>query len=212
VISIENTLVSDDLISKEFVCNIAKCKGACCVEGEAGAPLEKEEVVFLQKNYPKIKPYLNDKGTQAIEEQGVFVKGLDGDFETPLVKGKECAYTVFSENGTASCGIEKAHQQGAIDFQKPISCHLYPVRVQHYDKMTAVNYHAWSICSDACDLGDYVKNSRVSVCKKSLDSKIWNSLVPSLRNFRQKDLLRTSYCFWGLTRYFLFKQQIINKL
>ena len=84
MISIENTLVSEDLVSKEFVCNISKCKGVCCVAGEAGAPLEKDEVDFLQKNYSKIKPYLNDKGTQAIEEQGVFVKGLDGDFETPL--------------------------------------------------------------------------------------------------------------------------------
>ena len=186
MISIENTLVSDDLISKEFVCNIAKCKGACCVEGEAGAPLEKEEVVFLQKNYPKIKPYLNDKGTQAIEEQGVFVKGLDGDFETPLVKGKECAYTVFSENGTASCGIEKAHQQGAIDFQKPISCHLYPVRVQHYDKMTAVNYHAWSICSDACDLGTTLKIPLYQFVKKALIRKFGTAWYQALETFAKK--------------------------
>jgi hypothetical protein len=186
MISIENTLVSDDLISKEFVCNIAKCKGACCVEGEAGAPLEKEEVVFLQKNYPKIKPYLNDKGTQAIEEQGVFVKGLDGDFETPLVKGKECAYTVFSENGTASCGIEKAHQQGAIDFQKPISCHLYPVRIQHYDKMTAVNYHAWSICSDACDLGTTLKIPVYQFVKKALIRKFGTAWYRALETFAKK--------------------------
>jgi hypothetical protein len=186
VISIKNTLVSDDLVSKEFVCNISKCKGVCCVAGEAGAPLEKEEVGFLQKNYPKIKPYLNKKGTQAIEEQGVFVKGLDGDFETPLVKGKECAYTVFSENGTASCGIEKAHQQGAIDFQKPISCHLYPVRVQQYDKMTAVNYHNWSICSDACSLGASIKIPVYQFVKKALIRKFGTDWYDALEAYDKK--------------------------
>jgi len=157
MISIENTLVSDDVISKDFVCHIAKCKGECCISGEAGAPLEKEEVSFLQKNFSKIKPFLNAKGIQAIERQGIYVKGFDGDLETPLVKGKECAYTVFSDSGVASCGIEKAHAQGAIDFQKPISCHLYPVRVQHYEEITAVNYHSWAICSDACTLGESLK-------------------------------------------------------
>jgi hypothetical protein len=96
MLSIENTLVSDELISENFVCNISKCKGECCVAGEAGAPLEAEETTYLQKNYVKIKPFLNAKGIKSIEEQGVFVKGADGDFETPLVKGEECAYTVFS--------------------------------------------------------------------------------------------------------------------
>ena len=153
MISIENTLVSDDVISKEFICNISKCKGECCVAGEAGAPLEKNEVSFLEKNYSKIKPFLSQKGIKSIENQGVYVKGIDGDLETPLVEGKECAYTVFSDSGVASCGIEKAHQQGVVNFQKPISCHLYPVRIQNYEKMTAVNYHSWSVCSDACLLG-----------------------------------------------------------
>lgn len=157
MISIDNTLVSDQIISEEFVCNISKCKGECCVAGEAGAPLEKDEVTFLEKNYSKIKPFLNKKGIKSIESQGVFVKGLDGDLETPLVEGKECAYTVFSDSGVASCGIEKAYQQGVINFQKPISCHLYPVRVQNYESMIAVNYHSWSICSDACSLGESLK-------------------------------------------------------
>jgi len=157
LISIDNTLVSDQIISEEFVCNISKCKGECCVAGEAGAPLEKDEVTFLEKNYSKIKPFLSQKGIKSIESQGVFVKGLDGDLETPLVEGKECAYTVFSDSGVASCGIEKAYQQGVISFQKPISCHLYPIRVQNYESMTAVNYHSWSICSDACSLGESLK-------------------------------------------------------
>ena len=102
MILVKDTLISDDVLSEEFACNISKCKGQCCVAGEAGAPLEKKEVKYLQKNYSKIKPYLSKNGIEAIEKQGVYVDGLDGDFETPLVKGKECAYAVFSSTGIAS--------------------------------------------------------------------------------------------------------------
>jgi hypothetical protein len=186
VISIENTLVSDTIVSEDFVCNIAKCKGECCVAGEAGAPLDKKEVTFLEKNYQKIKPFLNQKGIEAIENQGVFVKGLDGDLETPLVHGKECAYTVFSDSGTASCGIEKAYQQGVIDFQKPISCHLYPVRVQEYQEMTAVNYHSWSICSDACALGKSLKIPVYQFVKTALIRKFGADWYASLRDHAKK--------------------------
>ena len=186
MLAIENTLISDTVISEDFVCNISKCKGECCVAGEAGAPLEKEEVIFLEQHYSKIKPYLNKKGIAAIEEQGVFVKGIDGDFETPLVKGKECAYTVFSETGTASCGIEKAHNKGVIDFQKPISCHLYPVRIQTYDIMTAVNYHSWSICSDACDFGKALKIPVYQFVKTALIRKFGSDWYDALEQHTKK--------------------------
>jgi hypothetical protein len=157
MLSIENTLISDDLVEENFVCNLAKCKGKCCVEGEAGAPLEQDEVDYLKKHIDKITPFLTPAGVKAIKKQGVFVKGNDGDLETPLVEGQECAYTLFTDTGVASCGIEKAHQQGVIDFQKPISCHLYPVRIKNYNELTAVNYHSWDICSDACDFGQSLK-------------------------------------------------------
>jgi hypothetical protein len=186
MVSIENTLISEDLISEDFVCNISKCKGECCVSGEAGAPLEKDEVTFLEQNYSKIKPFLNPKGISAIESQGVFVKGYDGDFETPLVKGAECAYTVFSEEGVASCGIEKAHNKGAIDFQKPISCHLYPVRVQHYDEMIAVNYHSWSICSDACSFGKSLKIPVYKFVKIALIRKFGQEWYDALEQYVKK--------------------------
>tara|TARA_S200000501_G_scaffold378748_1_gene443304 strand:+ start:4296 stop:4865 length:570 start_codon:yes stop_codon:yes gene_type:complete len=186
MLSIENTLISDELISEDFVCNISRCKGECCVAGEAGAPLEKKETTFLEKNFLKIKPFLNPKGIKSIEDQGVFVKGTDGDFETPLVDGEECAYTVFSESGIASCGIEKAHNQGAIDFQKPISCHLYPVRVQSYEKMVAVNYHNWSICSDACNLGNTLKIPIYQFVKKALIRKFGKAWFEALEEFAKK--------------------------
>lgn len=147
------SIVSEEIIENDFVCNLNACKGACCVEGEAGAPLEKEELSVMEEIYPKVKPFLREQGIRAIEEQGVYIKGVDGEWETPLVNGSECAYVVFDEKGTALCGIEEAKNKGVIDWKKPLSCHLYPVRVKQYAEFSAVNYHKWYICDDACSLG-----------------------------------------------------------
>ena len=188
MISIDNTIISDNLISEDFVCNISKCKGQCCVTGEAGAPLEKNEIKFLKKNFLKIRPFLNQKGIKAIEKQGVYVKGNNDDFETPLVNGKECAYTVFSKDGIASCGIEKAFKKGVINFQKPISCHLYPVRINVYEDIIAVNYHSWSICSEACRLGKSLKIPVYKFVKKALIRKFGINWFNSLERISKKSL------------------------
>ena len=158
MISIGETLISEDLFEKQFVCDLTACKGACCVEGDAGAPLDAQEVAILQREYPKIKDYLRPEGIKAIEEQGTHViDELDGEPVTPLVNDAECAYVVFDEKGTTLCGIEKAWKEGKTDFRKPVSCHLYPVRVQKYSSFEAVNYHKWQICSAACSLGEELK-------------------------------------------------------
>lgn len=147
------TIVSEDIIEKEFVCNLGACKGECCIAGEAGAPVTEEEVSILKENYPKIKPFLRPEGIVSIAAQGTHIVSERGELETPLVNGNECAYVTFTSNGTASCGIEDAYNAGEITFKKPISCHLYPVRVQDYSEFAAVNYHRWPICNDACTLG-----------------------------------------------------------
>ncbi|HPF10439.1 MAG TPA: DUF3109 family protein [Flavobacteriaceae bacterium] len=147
------TIVSEDLLEKEFFCNLHACKGACCVEGEAGAPVLESEAATLKAIFPKIKPYLRPEGIHAIEAQGTHIVSDLDELETPLVEGKECAYVTFDEKGHAGCGIEEAYHAGVIDFRKPISCHLYPVRVQDYSEFAAVNYHKWPICDDACILG-----------------------------------------------------------
>lgn len=155
MVEIEGKILSRELFKQQFVCDLTKCKGACCVEGDAGAPLEEEEADFLKGNLEKIKPYLREEGLRAIEEQGVAVRDGDGDLVTPLVNGKECAFVDFDESGTALCGIELAQQDGVIDFKKPISCHLYPIRTRYFEEseLEAINYHQWHICSPACDLG-----------------------------------------------------------
>lgn len=157
MIQIEDKLISEDIFSEEFVCNLSKCKGACCIEGDAGAPLEASELDILEEIFPKIKPYLRPEGVEAIEKQGTSVEDFEGDLVTPLIDNRDCAYVIFDEKGITKCGIEKAYEEGVIDWQKPISCHLYPIRVTEYTTFTAFNYHEWPICSDACELGKELK-------------------------------------------------------
>jgi hypothetical protein len=168
------TIVSEDLIQKDFVCNLNACKGACCVAGEAGAPLEKEETVILETIFEKVKPFLRSEGIAAIEKQNTFINNTAGEPETPLVNGAECAYVTFKKNGTASCGIEEAYNAGVVDLKKPISCHLYPVRVQDYSEFAAVNYHKWSICDDACALGKELQVPVYKFVKEALIRKFGN--------------------------------------
>lgn len=153
MIIIENALVSDDVVGKQFVCNLTACKGACCIAGDSGAPLDYEETAVLENIYDKVKPYMTPQGIKAVEQFGKYMVDSDGEFVTPLVEGnKECAYTIF-ENGMALCGIEKAYRAGDIDFYKPISCHLYPIRIKKMAEYDAVNYDRWDICSPACANG-----------------------------------------------------------
>ena len=153
MIKIGEVLVSDDIAQREFVCNLEKCKGACCVEGDFGAPLEDDELQILREIYPKVKPYLSEKGIKAIERQGTYVLDDDGDWSTPTIGGRECAYAIYDEKGVLKCGIEQAYYDGKVDWKKPISCHLYPIRITKKKNFEAVNYHKWSICSPACALG-----------------------------------------------------------
>lgn len=166
---LKNTIVSEEIIQRDFVCNLNACKGECCIAGEAGAPLEQEEVEILSSIYEEVKPFLRAEGIAAIDAQGTSITTAQGELETPLVNGAECAYVTFNDKGWASCGIENAFNAGKIDWRKPISCHLYPVRVQKYSSFAAVNYHRWPICDDACSLG---KELKVPVYKFTKDALV----------------------------------------
>ncbi len=159
MIQIGKTLISEDLIQKHFICDLEKCKGACCVKGDAGAPLTKDEVLLLPQLIGEIKPFLRKEGIEAIEQQGTHTIDEEKETVTPLIKGNECAYVVF-EKGIARCGIEKAFNAEVISFRKPLSCHLYPVRIKKYEQFTAVNYNVWDICEPACLKG---KKAQVTV-------------------------------------------------
>jgi len=180
MIQIDDKLISEDLFSEEFVCNLAKCKGICCVEGDAGAPLDEDETKILDEIYPKIKSYLRPEGIEAIEKQGTYTLDFEGDLVTPLVNNAECAYVIFDEKGYTKCAIEKAYEDGVIDWQKPISCHLYPIRITEYSNFSAINYHEWDICSDACTLGKELGVKVYQFLKKPLIRKYGEEFYQTL--------------------------------
>lgn len=154
MIAIDKTLVSEDLIKRKFVCDLNACKGECCVAGESGAPLDKEELPILEEVLETVKPYMTAKGLKAVKKHGTWVKDSDGDYTTTLVgEGEECAFVFFDEQKIAKCAIEQAYYDGKISWKKPISCHLYPVRITPYKQYDAVNYHSWSVCKPACECG-----------------------------------------------------------
>lgn len=176
---IGKTIVSDDVLEKEFVCNLTACKGQCCVDGDAGAPLDKEETAILEKIYPVIKEYLRPEGIAVIEDKGTWVIGEDGDYETPLVNNKECAYVIF-DGDTALCGVEQAYNEGLVEWKKPISCHLYPIRIKEYSQFSAVNYNRWHICDDACALGKELEVPVYKFLKEPLIRKYGESWYAEL--------------------------------
>jgi len=161
MIDIDGKIASFDVFTEHFVCDLDKCKGQCCVDGDAGAPLEVSEIAELEKIFPIVKNYMCKEGVEAIQQKGVYEIDADGDHVTPLVNNNECAFVIF-ENQIAKCAIEKAFLEGKIAFKKPISCHLYPIRITSYDTFEAINYHRWHVCKPAEQLG---KKLNVSVCK-----------------------------------------------
>ena len=153
MIEIDDKIVSADLLREGFLCDIQQCKGICCVEGNAGAPLDFEEIDILESEYENYKPYMTEEGIEAVERQGFMVVDEDGDYTTPLVNDAECAYA-YTENGITLCAIEKAWLEGKTPFRKPISCHLYPIRLMKFSNGTiGLNYHRWSVCSSARECG-----------------------------------------------------------
>ena len=158
MIKIKGKLISEEIFDRQFVCDLNACKGACCIQGDTGAPLEESEKAVMEAIYPKVVSYMRPEGREAVEAQGTWVIDKQGYLGTPLINDEECAYVVFKD-GTAFCAIEQAHRDGKIDYPKPISCHLYPIRVLEMDlvSLEALNFDEWDICAPACKLGKQLK-------------------------------------------------------
>lgn len=172
---IEDKLVHKEIVKKHFVCDIKACKGACCVEGEGGAPLEKGEVEYLKDHLETIKPYLTEEGIAAIKKQGVFTHHPNDEYKlkTTLIDGGACAFINYDEKGVAICGIEKAYEAGDIEFQKPVSCHLYPIRIEKSSAgaTEVLRFDEWEICDPACSLGAQLKVPLYKFLKEPLIRK-----------------------------------------
>ena len=183
MIKIGDTLISDDVIEEFFVCDIEKCKGACCIEGDLGAPLEECELDELKQNFNGIAPFLSEEGRHEIEKQGLYVFDFEGDYSTPTIKGKECAYAIYDDKGNLKCGIESAFENGKSSFSKPISCHLYPVRISKNIASIAVNYDQWYICNPACILGHELKVPVFKFLKDALIRKFGEEWYRQLETY-----------------------------
>ncbi len=153
MLRIEDNIISLNILDKKFCCDLPHCLGSCCRYGDAGAPLTDEEVIILDRILPEVLPYLREEGKAEILEHGTSVTDFEGEKVTPLIGTEECAYTIMA-GSIYMCGIEKAWHEGKISFRKPISCHLFPVRIKQYSEFKAVNYEEWSICQSARDNGN----------------------------------------------------------
>ena len=183
MIIIEDTLITADIFTENFICDISQCKGACCVEGDLGAPLLKEEIPHIENNFDTYKQFMRSEGIAAVESDGKYCKSESGELTTPLISNKDCAYVFFDEEGIAKCAIEKAFDNGLIEFQKPISCHLYPIRIVEYSNYEGVNYHKWHICNCAVYKGNFENVKVYEFLKEALVRKYGESWYTQLDEY-----------------------------
>jgi len=170
MLRIGNQIISDDIINKRFSCDLKNCRGICCVRGDSGAPLEEDEIPIIEKYFPLIRTYLRREGLDAIENLGKYYTDPDGDIVTTLIEGKECAYS-YVEEGITRCAIEKAWFEKKITFRKPLSCHLYPIRVNKFNDYETLNYDQWEICNSGRMLGEQINMPVYKFLKEPLIRK-----------------------------------------
>jgi len=186
MIVFENYIISDDLVKAYFACDLCKCKGACCVEGDSGAPLREEELSVLDDIFDDLRPYLPPDSTAVIEANGKYQVDVHGEYVTPLINNKQCAYVFFDADGVAHCAIEKAFEEGIIDFRKPVSCYLYPIRISKYHHYEAVNYHQWDICKSGRCRGNEQHIKLLHFLKDPIIQRFGNEMYEMLKEAEKR--------------------------
>lgn len=149
MIQIDDTIISIDCLKEKFCCDLEACQGACCIEGDAGAPVELDEVAEIENALPAVWPMLSASAQAVIDKQGVVYTDEEGDLVTSIVNGRDCVFTCYDEKGCCYCALEKAYREGKTSFYKPVSCHLYPIRLDKIGDCVALNYNRWNICKMA---------------------------------------------------------------
>lgn len=191
MIAIDRVLLSDDVVKEQFVCDLHKCKGGCCEDGDAGAPLEQQEMKILEENYEAVRPYLTAEGIREIEKRGKYLYDHEFGWVTPTLNGGICAYGFRDEKGIIKCGIEAAYNGGKLDWKKPISCHLFPIRLSQTNEYTMVNYEPRDVlCKPGCALGKKAKMPVYLFLKDALVRKFgadfFNTLQQIAADYFQK--------------------------
>lgn len=189
---IDKTVVASDVTKESFVCDLNKCKGACCVEGDLGAPVEEDELEKLDAVVELVKPYLSKEAIEVLDIQGAYTLDDEGDFSTTTINNKECAFAYYDEAKILKCSIEQAWKDGKTDFQKPVSCHLYPIRIKQLGDYEAINYDRWDICSAACDLGAKLKVPVHRFLKDALTRKYGEAWFQKLEDLLEESEKETS--------------------
>jgi hypothetical protein len=186
MIVLDKVVVSSDVEKEYFTCDLSKCKGGCCVEGDLGAPLESDELSSIEEVVDIVKPFLSVEAQTVLDEQGAYLIDEEGDYSTTTIDGKECVFAFYDANNILKCGIEQAWKEGKTSFRKPISCHLYPIRVAKLGEYEALNYDRWEICSPACSLGESLKMPLYVFLKDALIRKFgekwYDELVEEIEN------------------------------
>ncbi len=181
MIEIDDKIISDQVIEEFFICDLEKCKGGCCVEGDAGAPISQEEADLIKEYYPIIKKYLSPEAIDLIEKEGTHTFDQEHDLVTPTINDGICAYGYYDDAGIVKCGIEKAYREGEIDFKKPITCHLFPIITTKTETMELVNYYPRkSLCRPACKLGKSLKVPVYQFLKEPLIRKYGTAFYEAL--------------------------------
>lgn len=189
MIEIDGKVINTEIFRRRFICDISKCKGTCCYDGDSGAPLEEDELEKLTEVYPTVKPYLSDEENEEIAKQGLWVTDRDGDLVTPIIRGCECVYTNREEDGTWSCAIEKAYREGKTKWRKPISCYLYPIRISKTRKYEMLNFHEWEVCRPAVELGEKVGTPAYKFLKEPIIAKYGEEFYNELEQV-EEELIR----------------------
>ncbi len=168
MVEIKDTLVSFDIFTECFCCDLKRCHGACCVEGDAGAPLDIDEIVDMEEAAELFTDEMSEKARNVVDEEGVAYIDPEGQMVANIVNDKDCIFATDDGNGCTICIIDRAYRDGRTEIQKPLSCELYPIRLGKVGGMTAVNFHKWDICKDACKLGKELKMPAFRFLKKPL--------------------------------------------
>ncbi|MCL2072787.1 MAG: DUF3109 family protein [Marinilabiliaceae bacterium] len=185
MLQIQNTIISLEVFEQFFVCDLSNCGGICCVHGVSGAPLEDDETIIIEQILPIVFPFLNKSAQKVIEKKGAWTIDFDNDKVTPLNNGQECVYAILEEN-ICKCAFEMIYEEGLTDFIKPISCHLYPIRITKYKNFEAMNYHSWQVCEAARNLGKKSETALFHFLKEAIIRKYGETFFKEMKVFEKE--------------------------